>query len=185
MAITINKEKYKNAILKMAKEMNKYELGTTKLAKLLYYFDFISYRDRKKPAVKDDYFKHENGPLAKHIYEIVDELIEEDKLDLEKVKRNNKEFHNYTAKVNFNESVFDKYELELLNKLINRYKDWDTDQIVAKSHLELPWRKVDFGRKLSFEWASDIDDFDKDAEQEYKKEDEKLREAFNDLGVLK
>lgn len=185
MATTIDSKKYKNAILKMAKEMDKYELGTTKLAKILYYFDFISYRDREKPAIADDYFKQENGPLAKHVYEMVNELIEEDKLKLEKIERDDKEFHNYTAQDDPDESVFDDYELELLNKLINKYKDWETDQIVAKSHLELPWRKVDLGRKLSFEWAFDIDDFDEDAEEEYKKEDKKLRKAFNDLGVLK
>jgi prephenate dehydrogenase len=58
-------EKYKNAVLFFAKNLNKFQLGKTKLAKLLYYLDFISYRDKKKTVTGTLYYKQEFGPLAK------------------------------------------------------------------------------------------------------------------------
>lgn len=184
--VSLNKEKYKNVILKMAKEMNKYELTTTKLAKILYYLDFISYRDRRKKITNDDFFKQERGPLAGSLYSVIDELIEENKLVVEKEKKEDgREFHNYKNKVNPDETVFDKEELELLDNLIEKYRSWKTEEIVAKSHLELPWRKTEYARKLSFKWANDIDDFDKEKEIEYKKEDQKIRNALKNLGVKK
>jgi len=184
--VSLNKKKYKNVILKMAKEMNKYELTTTKLAKILYYLDFISYRDRKKKIINDDFFKRERGPLAGSLNSVMDELIKEDKLAVKKIeKEDGREFHNYKNKVDPDETVFNKKELELLNNLIEKYRSWKTEEIVAKSHLELPWRKTGYARKISFKWANDIDDFDKEKETEYKKEDRKIREALKSLGVKK
>jgi len=79
------KAKYQNAILYFAKNLTPYQLGKTKLAKLLYYFDFISYRDTGKSVTGTLYYKQEYGPLAKDLTEMIGDLVTEKKLEVNKI----------------------------------------------------------------------------------------------------
>lgn len=176
---SVDKNKYKNAILYFIKNMNEYELGTTKLAKLLYYLDFLSYRDKEKSVTKANYYKQKYGPLPQDFFELIEELKAEEAIDLQKKKlEDGRETDIYTAYKDADKSVFDEDELELMQKLIQKYKDWKTDVLVAKSHSELPWRKTERGDKLDINLADTLDDFDKSAQKEYRREDKKLKEAL-------
>ena len=79
---TKERRKYENAILYFAKYLNPYQLGKTKLAKLLYYLDFISYRDTGKPVTGALYYKQEYGPLAQDLTEMIGTLVGENKLEV-------------------------------------------------------------------------------------------------------
>ena len=173
------KEKYKNAILYFSKHLNKYQLGKTKLAKLLYYLDFISYREKGDSVTGTEYYKQDYGPLAKDLPEMISELVEKNDLEVERLEINEKQRHKFKALSDIEESVFDEDELILLRKLKNYYADWSTSEMVAKSHLEAPWVQAEEGGKLSYELAVDVDDFDRDAQEEYEKEDQELKEAFD------
>jgi len=173
------KEKYKNAILYFAKNLNKYQLGKTKLAKLLYYLDFINYREKDESVTGTDYYKQEYGPLARDLPEMISELVEDKKLEVERVESDGKEHHRFKALNDVEEDVFSEDELVLLRKLKNEYADWDTSEIVAKSHLEAPWIQAEEGGKLSYELAVDVDDFDEEAQKKYREEDKQVREAFD------
>lgn len=174
------REKYKNAVLYFVSNLTKYELGSTKLAKLLYYLDFISYRDRKATVTGTDYYKQSYGPLAKDFVEVIGELVEEKKLKVETREfLPGQEKTDYLPLKNFDESVFGEYELILFRKLINKYKTWKTEEIVAKSHLEAPWTKTEDGGLIDFKLSFDIDDFDSKAEEEYKEEDAETIKAIS------
>lgn len=175
-----HKEKYKNAVLYFASQLNRYELGATKLAKLLYYLDFISYRDRKDSITGTTYYKQNFGPLAKDLIEIVGELVEEKKLKVETREiSQGQEKTDYTALKEVDENAFDEYESVLLRKLVNKYEKWKTEEMVAKSHLEAPWVKTEAGAPIEYSLSFDIDDFDLDADKEYKEEDTKTIEAIS------
>lgn len=176
---TKSKSKYQNAILYFAKHLNQYQLGKTKLAKLLYYLDFISYRDRKRSVTNTLYYKQEFGPLAKDLTEMIGDMVSNNSLELTRVivddAKQRDEFH---AVSNPNEKVFDEYELSLLRKLVNTYGSVSTDVIIAKSHLEAPWVKAKNGGLLDYKDSFDIEDFDPKIELEAKEEDRKFIEAF-------
>lgn len=175
----VNREKYKNAILFFADKMDRYELGSTKLAKLFYYLDFISFRDRKKKVIGANYYKQDYGPLIEDFQDVVAELVEEGGLELQKLKLGDgREVHNYNAKREPRVEVFEDKEVELLNLLVDKYRKWDVKKLTAKSHLELPWRKAKEGGRLDFQYAYDIDDFDEKRKAEYEEEDRKLREEI-------
>jgi uncharacterized phage-associated protein len=173
------KAKYQNAILYFAKNLTPYQLGKTKLAKLLYYFDFISYRDREKQVTGTLYYKQEHGPLAKDLTEMIGDLVEEKKLQVDRVSVQNNEKQKDQFKVlkNPDETVFDEYEQTLLRKLVNKYADVPTEVMVAKSHLEAPWVKAQNGAALDYSFAFDIEDFDLEVEEEAKEEDQKIKAA--------
>jgi uncharacterized phage-associated protein len=173
------KEKYKNAILYFAKNLDKYQLGKTKLAKLLYYLDFINYREEGESVTGTDYYKQEYGPLAKDLSEIISELVEDEKLKVESSEVDGNQSYTYKATDAVKEDVFNESELILLRKLKNRYADWNTSEIVAKSHLEAPWIQAKKGGELDYSLAVDVDDFDEEAQAEYQKEDRQVKEAFD------
>lgn len=174
------KEKYKNAVLYFAKNLNKYQLGKTKLAKLLYYLDFISYRDNKKTVTGTLYYKQEFGPLAKDLTEVIGELVSEKKLEVSQVfvGEDGVKRDEFKSLKNYNDKVFDEYEKTLLRKLVNMYGNLPTDVLVAKSHLEAPWVKAKPGAVLDYANAFDIEDFDLKAEKEARDEDKKIAEAI-------
>ena len=176
---TKTKAKYQNAILYFAKNLNPYQLGKTKLAKLLYYFDFISYRDREKQVTGTLYYKQEYGPLAKDLSEIIGDLVEEKKLKVDQVvvHNNEKQKDQFRVLKDPDETVFDEYEQTLLRKLVNKYADVVTEVMVAKSHLEAPWVKAQNGAALDYNFAFDIEDFDSEVEEEAKDEDQKIKNA--------
>lgn len=178
----INKEKYKAAILMIVNRTNKLQLGTTKLAKMLYYLDFINYRENETTVTGEKYYKHDYGPLGGDFYEVIGELIKEDKIRKKTKEIDDEEVHTYIALEEVGEErkdeLFTEEEHKLLRKVINKYKDEDLDAIIAKSHLELPWRKAEEAGEVDPEYADDIDDFDAEKKEKYKEENKKFKEAF-------
>lgn len=178
----INEEKYKNAILYFVKNMDKYELGTTKLAKLLYYLDFLSYRDKRESVTKADHYKQQYGPVPQDFFEIIKELREEEAINIQRKKlEDGRETDIYTIHEEPDEDVFNEEEIELMRNLIEKYKDWETDLLVAKSHSELPWRKAEWGTELDLDLADTLEDFDSSVQKEYQQEDKKLKEALQKI----
>jgi uncharacterized phage-associated protein len=175
------KEKYKNAILYFAKYLTPHQLGKTKLAKLLYYLDFISYRDNRESVTGALYYKQEYGPLAQDLTEVIGILVADNKLEVERVitEEGKKQKDQFRAIADPNEKVFSAYEQGLLRRLVNVYADIPTETIVAKSHLEAPWVKAKNGGVLDYELAPDIEDFDPEAEEEAREEGTKVAEAVN------
>src|SRR3989344_8306853 len=110
-----------NAILYFASMVD--QLGSTKLAKLMYYLDFINYRDHGKSITGTKYYKQEYGPLAKDLVEIVGDLVGENKLKIESYThpKYNREAHRYSALVKPDMNVFSEEEKVLLRKLANKY----------------------------------------------------------------
>lgn len=172
--------KYENAILYFAKYLTPRQLGKTKLAKLLYYLDFISYRDNGKPVTGALYYKQEYGPLAQDLTEVIGDLVAKNKLEVNRVivEDSDRQKDQFRALVEPNEKVFDAYEQGLLRKLVSTYGDLPTEAIVAKSHLEAPWVRAKNGAALDYKFASDIEDFDSEIAKEALEEDTKVAEAI-------
>ena len=172
--------KYENAILYFAKYLTPRQLGKTKLAKLLYYLDFISYRDNGKPVTGALYYKQEYGPLAQDLTEMIGALVVENKLEVNRVivEGSDRQKDQFRALAEPNEKVFNEYEQGLLRKLVTAYGDLPTEAIVAKSHLEAPWVRAINGAALDYKFASDIEDFDPEIAKEAHDEDAKVAKAI-------
>lgn len=156
----IKKEKYKNALLYFISRCGNEKLGKTKLNKLFYYLDFISYRDRKKSITGEKYVHLPMGPFAQKLEKVIKEA-EKEKL----IKPSNHESamfgtrSRYEANVPFDISVFDEYEQKLLKYLCNHFKEWSTEQMIAQTHSEAPWVFSRPSDILNYKDADDIELF--------------------------
>jgi len=149
----INEQKYENAILYFTTYCKNKYLGNTKLNKLMYYLDFVFYRDNKISVTGDVYRKLEYGPVGKNILECLKNLKHKNCIKIE----NYEGFNKYTALVEPNLSVFSEKEIELLQKITDTFLHYTTDKIVSQTHFEAPWLYTEILEDIDYSFASDID----------------------------
>ena len=158
--VTFNKTKYENAILYFTKHCNNKFLGQTKLNKLMYYLDFISYRDRGQSVTADNYVHKEYGPVPEKIDELLVSLTQEGKLAVTYEYIRDDVYRSVFAKVTEPDmSVFDPYEQKLLENICTEFISWSTDKIVSQTHLESPWFYSKPYELVDYDYAADIDFF--------------------------
>ncbi len=165
--MAINKEKYINALLYFISHCGNEKLGITKLNKLFYYLDFISYRDRKQNVTGEVYKHLPMGPFASELQDVIIKVAEKDKLitqsedDSAKFGKRNR----YQALKESNVAVFDDYEKSLLSYLCTTFKNWSTDEMIAQTHSEAPWVFSEVSKPLDYKNADDIEFFSKNPVQ--------------------
>ena len=158
-SLPIDREKYKQAVLYFVAHCNNSYLGKTKLNKLLYYLDFISYRDRQNPVTGDSYRHLQYGPVPALVDEIISELKDAGSLAVTPVLYDNdsKKTFDFQQLKEPDTSAFDDYEANLLKQICQRFELWETNQIVDQTHLEAPWVYSQPYDLVDYELADDID----------------------------
>ena len=161
---SINNEKYLNSLVYFISHCDNEKLGLTKLNKLFYYLDFISFRDQEKSVTGETYVHLPMGPLASHLEQEI-QKAEKEKVISHKKSVSSKfgKRNRYQAKATFDASVFDSYELNLLEQICQTFKDWTTDQMIAQTHSEAPWVFSEPSKPLNYEDSDDIGFFVEDA----------------------
>ncbi|KKS69432.1 MAG: hypothetical protein UV39_C0011G0016, partial [Candidatus Azambacteria bacterium GW2011_GWA2_42_62] len=137
----LDERAYKNAILYFIKYCNNKYLHATKLNKLLYYLDFVYFRDHKKSITGDVYIHQGYGPVPSRVDEMLAKLKNEGAIDTEAIPHNDVEMINFSLKdeTKFNESIFPADHKKLLKQICDELGSWPTEKIVAQTHLEAPW----------------------------------------------
>jgi uncharacterized phage-associated protein len=158
--MALNKNKYKNAILYFIKYCNNKYLGATKLNKLLYYLDFINYRDRQNSVTGDFYIHNHYGPTPNEVLSVVSEMAENKEIEITKDPFEDSHTISFKALKDIDEKVFNKEEKELLKNICKEFSDWSTDKIVEQTHLESPWFYSKPFEKVDYKYSSDIDFFE-------------------------
>lgn len=159
--VKIDERAYENAVLYFIKYCNNKYLHATKLNKLLYYLDFISFRDHKKSVTGDVYIHQGYGPVPSHVDEILTKLKTDGAIDTEAVPFNDGEIINFSLKDPslFDESVFSADQKKLLKQICDEFGNWPTEKIVAQTHLEAPWFYSKPYEIVDYAYARDIDFF--------------------------
>ncbi|HCC05590.1 TPA: hypothetical protein DEP58_04830 [Patescibacteria group bacterium] len=162
MALPQDKSKYINALLYFIKGCDNEKLGVMKLHKLLYYLDFISYRDRKKTVTGEVYLHLPKGPFASSLQDEIIPIAKKNKVMDHKEDSSEKygKRNRFRALVEPDMTLFDDYEKELLAYLCKKFKSWKTEQMVAQTHVEAPWVFSEPSKRLRYKDADDISFFE-------------------------
>ncbi|MFA6340619.1 MAG: Panacea domain-containing protein [Candidatus Paceibacterota bacterium] len=157
----IDEKAYKNAVLYFIKYCNNQYLHATKLNKLLYYLDFIFFRDHGRPVTGDVYIHQGYGPVPSTIDEVLTKLKSDKIIDTEAKPYNGEEMINFLLKDDskFDESVFSLEQKKLLKQICDEFSGWSTEKIVAQTHLEAPWFYSKPYEIVDYAYARDIDFF--------------------------
>ena len=136
--IKSNFEKLTYMIIFFILQKNSY---LTRLNKLLFYSDFISYKSFKKPISGWNYAAIDKGPVIDH-YKIIFGMLEENDYinSVEDfVNQNNDVIEKLVSKKEFEKSIFSDNEMRTL-KYVNAYfKQTKTEELISLSHKERGW----------------------------------------------
>lgn len=183
MFIEHNREKLINAIIYFL--TNTKHCGKTKLFKLLYYFDFIHFRETGKSVTNLDYFAWDFGPVPKELFNEFKNPPSDLQCNIFIPQKDDKAFVALKAKKKFDDTYFSKRELCILENVAFIFKDAKAEAIKEATHLpNEPWDKTlkTKGGKSKIDYMLALDDTENslplDEVMERIQDREEIKKAF-------
>jgi uncharacterized phage-associated protein len=147
---------------------NTNELYVTKLLKLFYYLDFISYKMRGAPVTNDTYLKLPYGPVPSAIKNEIDILSVENilgkefKSQLSSYIKLERELDSNGRKVISNKNKYNlrklsNFELDLIKKLAKTFKNTKATILSKRTHREKPWLSTSDNSIINYKLAESLD----------------------------
>jgi transcriptional regulator with XRE-family HTH domain len=147
-----NLAKFKEVLLYvLGKVGSRPNVGETVLYKLLYFVDFDYYERYEEQLIGATYTRSQYGPAPVEFAKVVQDM--QNKRELTKVAS---KYFRYpqTKYLPLREpdlSVLSARELALIDDVVARFADWNTAQISAYSHGDVPWRGTAEGKAIPYE----------------------------------
>jgi uncharacterized phage-associated protein len=136
-----NREKLLNAIIFFLNKTKK--CGKLKLLKLLYFLDFIHFKQTGKSVTELRYFAWKMGPVPIELYHELDNPKEDLKEYIAILPGTPGEFLRMLPRKKFDPKYFSKREIRILEQLVEIFKTANADNMTEISHLpNEPWEKT-------------------------------------------
>lgn len=145
------------------------ELYVTKLMKLFYYVDFLAYLERGASVTGDTYYKLPYGPVPTFIKSEVNNIINEDPEDptnsllkgyIKAKAVKTKNYKGYiiesTGKKPSPKNISEA-EFELLNKIVDKYKNTSARALSDQTHKEAPYKLSSENGVIDYSLALKLD----------------------------
>ncbi len=149
-----NDKKLKELILYLSllSESDEY-FGATKLNKLLFFSDFLAYLNFGEAITGQEYQKLPQGPAPRRLLPIREEMLRDND-----IKFASRDFYGYEQQriIPIREpdlSIFTPQEIDLVNRVVDEFKETNGTQISEKSHLFAGWKYAEFNEKIPYEVA--------------------------------
>src|ERR1035437_3700878 len=141
MDMTLNQKKYQNAVLYLCQKLNGEVRGKKKLAKLLYFVDFDFYEKNQKSITGDIYRALPMGPFPVSLDTMTDVMTKDKAISVKQVEEregyNQTEVYHCISKPDV--SVFEKGEIDMLDRIVVKYGHLNGKQLEELSHAEAPY----------------------------------------------
>ncbi len=184
MMIEHNREKLINVIIYFLS--NTKFCGKTKLFKLLYYLDFMHFRETGRSVTGLEYFAWNFGPVPTELFKEINDPSPDLKENIFIPAKNDKSFVEMKPRKKFDDKFFSKRELKILENVAYIFKEAKAEDMIEASHLpNHPWDKTinSKGEYAKIDYILAIDDTDKslslDEIKERLKDKEEIKKAFN------
>ena len=144
LLINHNREKLLNSVVYFSK--NTRFCGKTKLFKLLYFLDFIHFRETGRSITGLNYYAWDKGPVPQDLFHELkqpDKDLRETIALLEQSEDEDYKLCKVIAKKPFDPKYFSKREMKIMENLSFVFKDALVKDIVEITHLKgTPWDKT-------------------------------------------
>lgn len=146
---------------------NTQNLYVTKLLKLLYYIDFIAYKQRGASVTNDTYYKLPYGPVPTLIKNELD-LISNNVMETEIKPQLSKYVELISDSNNFGKLVKNKMkdlnlkkvsdsELKLIKTIATTFNKTTAKRLSNQTHKEKPWLLTSENSPINYELAKELD----------------------------
>lgn len=152
-----NFEKLREMVVYFAGELQPWK---TKLNKLLFYADFITFKKTCFSMSGTSYRAIQMGPVPNNYNSLFEYMCNTKQIEIQKTKfAEDKIGEQFTLAPNkvFNPMLFSELELDVLKEVANRFKRMKTKDIIEYSHKELAWKENEKNHDLiSYDYAFEI-----------------------------
>jgi Protein of unknown function (DUF4065) len=128
------------------------KFNATKLNKILYFADFLSFRDHGEPITGAEYLKLEHGPAPKAMKRIQEELIQSCEIEIERRKIIDYSRNVVVAKGAANLASFTERDLKLVNMVIEELWGRTASEVSEASH-GIAWQVANMQDSIPYEAA--------------------------------
>ncbi|MDF0694389.1 type II TA system antitoxin MqsA family protein [Aquirufa ecclesiirivi] len=152
-----NFEKFTEMVIYFSERLSPFK---TKMNKLLFYADFLMFKQSCFSISGVRYKAIDMGPVPNNFQSIFEYLANKDEIDIfttEFPSGYSGEQFKARKDRNFNADLFTENELETLEKVASVFKETNTNDIIKLSHLEEAWKKNEKEKKvISYEYAFEL-----------------------------
>lgn len=136
-------DKYKEMIIETLRRYDEYagkSATKTLLAKLIYLADFAWFYENLQPMSGMKYKRLQYGPVPDQYFRIIDELIDEGKLNIEIGDEGAQWLSLTRSGQNYTPELLNSREKTLIGAISKKWKNAKTKEIVDFTHTQLPWQ---------------------------------------------
>lgn len=152
-----NFEKFTEMVVYFSEQIKPFK---TKMNKLLFYADFLMFKQSCFSISGVRYIAINMGPVPHNFQSIFEYLANKDEIDINYNEYANGGFgEQFIARPDrpFNGSLFTEMELDVLKKIVATFKTTSTNDIIELSHLEKAWKEnVQTKNVISYEYAFEL-----------------------------
>jgi len=150
-------EKLENMILYLVKRLG--GVLETKLNKLLWYCDFLHFKETSVSITGAQYIRLPYGPVPDN-YERIIGIMQPELLHMDEVPFNTKDGvalgKQFTTLIEPDESMFSEQEIKVVNFVTDTFREDTSTSIMEKSHREAAYKKCKDGDIISYEYAKEL-----------------------------
>ncbi len=132
----------------------------TKMNKLLFYSDFLHFKQTGFSISGTRYKAIAYGPVPDNYESIFDFLVKKDRVSIDYVELQSNsigELFKVNGHSTFQKDLFSEVELQILNRIADYFGKMNVSEIVQHSHLEKAWIENEKEQKLiNYEYAFDL-----------------------------
>jgi transcriptional regulator with XRE-family HTH domain len=147
-----NLDKFKEVLLYILGRVGSLpNVGETVLYKLLYFIDFDYFELYEEQLIGASYQKNHHGPTPVEFKKIVDRMIKEKEIEKVKSEYFNFPQTKYLPRRTADLSKLKANEINMIEKVLCRFSDWNASQISEYSHNDIPWMTTESGKIILYE----------------------------------
>ena len=155
MSFTFDKERFKDLILLISELCaSDPTYGTVKLNKILYFADFMAYRELGQPITGATYFKLQEGPAPREFLLARRELVDEGRLVIEhRPYLNGVQKRPVVAGPGPPHNQFRDDELQIVSSIVDYFRGMSARDVSDISHREPGWMLAEDREDIPYESA--------------------------------
>jgi len=150
--------KLKNMILYLVKRLD--GVLKTKLNKLLWYCDFLYFKETSVSITGTQYVRIKLGQVPDHYELIFANMIHEGLIDKNEIpfqtKDGTQQGEEFTTLVEPDKSLFTEKEIQVMDSIADTFRNDTSTSIMEKSHQETAYEKCKDGDIISYEYAKEL-----------------------------
>jgi len=149
-------DKFQNTVLLVIKE--NYRVYKTKLLKLLFYSDFLHFREYKRSITGAPYVRIDLGPVPDNWEKYLEKMIDDELIirDFVEIPNANNLGEELRLGIEPDMNVFTAYELRCIKFVCKYFKNYSGSTIYHYSHQEEACKQTGYGKIISYEYADSL-----------------------------